>query len=307
MTILSRFEGAFFGLAVGDALGAPFEGGPIERVVWRIIGRTRDGKRRWTDDTQMSLDVASSLIANRQIDQSDIAARFSASYRWSRGYGRGAAKVLKKIRNGMSWETANRSAFPDGSYGNGAAMRSPIVGLFCYRAPTRIDEAAKKVAEITHAHPLAIEGARLVAHATAKAVSCSDAAEVWDTVLALDVSSPFAAKLNLAANWVNSTQLPTLDQIRNELGNGIAATDSVVTSLFVGLSHSKLPFDELIDTVNRLRGDTDTIAAMAGSIWGALRGIEEIPSRYQHDLEDELLVRKTAADLLDLASIPAEK
>ena len=56
----NQFEGAVVALALGDAHGAPFEGGPIERLLWRWIGHTSDGKKRWTDDTQMSLDVASS-------------------------------------------------------------------------------------------------------------------------------------------------------------------------------------------------------------------------------------------------------
>jgi hypothetical protein len=53
-----RFIGCLLGLATGDALGAPYEGGPLERLVWRLIGRTSDGCLRWTDDTQMALDLA---------------------------------------------------------------------------------------------------------------------------------------------------------------------------------------------------------------------------------------------------------
>lgn len=106
-----RFTGCLLGLALGDALGAPFEGGPIERAVWRIIGRTRDGRMRWTDDTQMSLDLAESLVANRALDLDDLAARFAKSYRWSRGYGPGAAKLLRRIE---IWGAANgASSLPE--------------------------------------------------------------------------------------------------------------------------------------------------------------------------------------------------
>ena len=96
-----RCRGAVFGLALGDALGAPHEGGPVERLLWRWLGSTRDGRRRFTDDTQMALDLADSLLRCGKVDQDDLAATFANSYRWSRGYGPTAARVLKRIRGGL--------------------------------------------------------------------------------------------------------------------------------------------------------------------------------------------------------------
>lgn len=51
-----QFAGCLLGLALGDALGAPFEGGLLERLAWRFLGRTAAGHARWTDDTQMTKD-----------------------------------------------------------------------------------------------------------------------------------------------------------------------------------------------------------------------------------------------------------
>jgi len=79
MTTRDRFVGCLLGLALGDASGAPYEGGIPERLAWRVIGRTAEGEMRWTDDTQMSLDLAESLVAKGRIDTEDIARRFGAS------------------------------------------------------------------------------------------------------------------------------------------------------------------------------------------------------------------------------------
>jgi ADP-ribosylglycohydrolase len=122
---LNRFEGCLLGLALGDALGAPHEGGPVERLLWALIGRTAQGEMRWTDDTQMSLDAADSLLACAGMAPDDMAHRFARSYRWSRGYGPGAARLLKRIARGQDWESASVSVYPSGSYGNGGAMRAP--------------------------------------------------------------------------------------------------------------------------------------------------------------------------------------
>ena len=81
------------GIGTRDAACAPFEGGVVERALWRLIGRTRDGKQRYTDDTQMSLDLAETLISGQgYLDQQALADAFASGYRWSRSYGPGAAK-----------------------------------------------------------------------------------------------------------------------------------------------------------------------------------------------------------------------
>ena len=164
-----RIVGSVLALALGDAFGAPFEGRVLERAAWALFGK-KNGKRRWTDDTQMTIDVIQSLVACGCVDQDDLAQRFAHSYRWSRGYGPGAAKILKRIRRGQHWEEASRSVYRDGSFGNGGAMRAPVVGLF--HAADSIDEivrAARASAAVTHAHPLGQEGAALIALATALA------------------------------------------------------------------------------------------------------------------------------------------
>jgi poly(ADP-ribose) glycohydrolase ARH3 len=57
----------------------------------------------------MTIDVIESLLACGRVDQDDLARRFAKSYRWSRGYGPGAAKVLRRIRRGQPWQEANSS------------------------------------------------------------------------------------------------------------------------------------------------------------------------------------------------------
>ncbi len=125
-----QYIGCLLGLAMGDALGAPYEGGLLERILWYFIGNTQDGSPRWTDDTQMSINIAESILKEGHLNQKDIAERFTNSYRWRRGYGPSTAKLLKRIRRGQTWEEASKSVYPSGSYGNGAAMRAPVLALF---------------------------------------------------------------------------------------------------------------------------------------------------------------------------------
>ena len=82
-----RVAGALVGSAVGDALGAPFEFGPPGRFSARFPSPARGtrtemcGGGPWepgefTDDTQMALLVASSLVDRGGLDEADLFERF---------------------------------------------------------------------------------------------------------------------------------------------------------------------------------------------------------------------------------------
>lgn len=300
-----HFAGGLLGLALGDALGAPHEGGPLERLVWRAIGRARDGRRRWTDDTAMALDVAESVVERGGIDQDDLAARFARSHRWSRGYGPGTAKLLRRVRRGHDWRRLAATVFPGGSCGNGGAMRAPVVGLLYWNDAARLSAATRASAEITHAHPLGIEGAQIVAHATAAAIASADASAIWRAAREQVVSPEFERRFTVADAWQRSNaDLPPRD-IALALGNGTLATQSCVTALHVVTRWLDRDYIDMLGFIARLRGDVDTIGAMAGAIWGAARGVEALPSAAIDDLEDVPRLRRAAERLFALSQSAA--
>jgi len=294
---IDRFVGCFLGLALGDALGAPFEGGPLERFVWRLIGKTREGEIKWTDDTQMSLDLAESLIAMGALEPDDLAERFADSYSWSRGYGPGAARLLKRIRGGMPWQEANRVIYSEGSYGNGAAMRAPIIGLFFSSRPSQLVAAARDSALVTHAHPLGIEGAVLIASAISKALISSSPTEILAFAAGHCQEVAFEERLEVAGRWIRSGDSPDPAEVAKRLGHGIAAPDSCATALYLGLRFLAAPFTELHTFVVECGGDVDTIGAMAGAIWGAANGASELPEEDLRVLEQRARIEEVAGAL----------
>ncbi len=297
MPSLDKAEGCLLGLALGDALGAPFEGGVLERAVWWCIGTTPNGERRWTDDTQMSIDVAESLLEKGAIDPDELAIRFARSYRWSRGYGPAAAKTLRRIARGMDWRTANRAVYSTGSFGNGAAMRAPVVGLVYAHRPQELIEAARLTADVTHAHPLGIEGAVLMARATALAIQDTPSEELLRDVASCCCLEPFTVRLGLAAHWIQAGYPARTVEVARELGRGIAAHESAVTSLYLALRFREAPFLDLIRFVTELGGDTDTIGAMAGAVWGAANGAARLPASSLSRLEQRERIALLAAEL----------
>lgn len=297
MATLDRYLGCILGLSLGDALGAPYEGGVLERLLWCAIGTTRQGKMRWTDDTQMTVDLIESFLAKGQVDPDDLAIRFARGYQWTRGYGPAAAKMLKRIRCGSDWRTASRSVYRDGSYGNGAAMRAPILGLIFENRPDQLTAAAQQSGAVTHAHPLALEGALLVATVTRHVVHGQAANDVMRQAFNYCEQTEFKTRLQTASEWLETDFEPAAQLVKRQLGCGVAAHSSCVTAVYVALRFLQQPFMNMQEFIRQLGGDVDTVGAMAGAIWGATHGHTRLPAAPLMKLEQREGLEQLAARL----------
>lgn len=285
-TLEDRFAGCLLGLAVGDALGARFEGRSPEGIAQQYL-KPRDlserppfGELWYTDDTQMMIGVCETLIACGEIEYPELCRHFAENYELHRGYGRSTQLILEAIRDGHDHRMLAEQLLPGGSFGNGAAMRVAPVGLAFRGELAKVAEQARLSAQPTHLHPLGIEGAELLAAAVALAVCMErfDRDSFFDYLQAFAGSVEYAGPLSRARRLTGRQDLALF-------GNGIAATDSVVTAI---ASFALTPDDygETIGSVILLGGDTDTMAAMAGAISGAYLGRAAIPERLLGALED---------------------
>src|SRR5262249_22621287 len=113
-----RFVGCLLGQAVGDALGAPFEGLPADFIFWEcgsitdLLARPPDGPLQYTDDTQMMIGLAEALLADGEVRPATLAQRFAANYDPERGYGPGARRILEAVAQGEDWDRLAETVFP---------------------------------------------------------------------------------------------------------------------------------------------------------------------------------------------------
>jgi ADP-ribosylglycohydrolase len=301
---IEKFQGCLIGLGLGDALCAAREGGPLERLLWKIIGRTGEGLHRYTDDTQMTIDLATHLVNNGSINQDVLALEFANSYKWSRGYGPSTAVVLKKIRAGVDWRVASTSRYPSGSFGNGAAMRIPALALMYHDRQLELPEAIERSSSITHPNPLAIMGAALIAHAVICGLYDTEPASAIRSIIARYASGEFTHRMTIVQECLLAGKIPDPVRLRRILGTGTSAIDSCPASILIGMYYRSHPISDLLGYVNRCQGDTDTIGAMSGSIWGAYNGIEPIPKKDLESIEGHSLLLDLAASLYEKTSNP---
>lgn len=273
--MINQFKGCILGLALGDALCASHEGGVLERLLWKVLGTTKTGHMRFTDDTQMTIDVAENLINYDAVNQQVLAQAFANNYRWHRGYGPSAGRLLKKIQRGGDWQLLNKAQFKGGSFGNGAAMRVAPIALYFHHDEQQLIKSVEQSAVITHAHQLAISGAQNIALTIAGVLNNYDRQSIIEKLISLN-DSVYRKKLQTAQQWLNGDKVITAANIAATLGNGITAIESTVTAIYVAFSHLQKNYDDMIALIQNIKGDTDTIAAMAGAIWGAKNGYDAI-------------------------------
>jgi poly(ADP-ribose) glycohydrolase ARH3 len=280
-----RFQGCLLGLAVGDALGGRFEARSGDSIRARcattesLINYPQD-ELWYTDDTQMAIGVAETLVSNRQILEERLCEAFVANYVPSRGYGWGARTVLNAMEEGRDYKEVAARHFPGGSYGNGAAMRVAPVGLFFRDDRSKVWEQARLSALPTHVHPLGVEGAQLLALAVAHCSQADrfDRAAFYGELTAACESEAFRSKLRTAAQVQSPKELA-------QLGNRIEALDSVPTAI-ASFALTPESYASTIANLIFLGGDTDTLAAMAGALSGAFLGVEGIPRHLVQLLEN---------------------
>lgn len=306
MISLDKYIGCFMGLAIGDATGAPFEGGPLERLLWKALSINSKGKLRYSDDTQMALDLAHSFVHNQSIQQEHLAQTFAKSYHWSRGYGPSAAVLLKNIRQGAKWQDVNRRKYKEGSLGNGAGMRAPIIALCCPRDEGSLRQLVIQCSEITHAHPQAIEGAQLVAWVTRMALMDTSLEEICDSLLVQCVLDIYKEKVLCALEFLKTPGQITTRTIRQKLGHGMIATESCVTAIFFALGYATHPMEQMLKQIRQLGGDVDTIGAMAGGIWGAFNGYQTLKAPGDKVEKSEVII-KLAEQLYSQVFPPASE
>ena len=273
--------GALLGTFVGDALGMPYEGMAPTAVPERLdMVEARRGRGTYTDDTEMMIVLAESLLEHGSVDEERLAQAFVERFDPSRGYGAGTLEVLAGWRRGVPVDTAAQRLFGgEGSLGNGAAMRiAPIAVLFA-DSPDELQDQAERSARLTHAHPLAVDAATVQAAAVAAALRGED---LLAAARATAKQSVMRRQLDRVAALVGSRLGP--EHAGDLLGNSALGHESVPTAIFAVASHGE--FEQAVSFAVRCGGDTDTLGAMAGALAGAAFGRTAIPARWLDALEN---------------------
>jgi len=278
----------------------------------------------YTDDTNSTLALASSLVQKQCLDPEHIAKENAKFFYHEprRGYSEHSQTTLEALHsNTISFMEAGDFLFEGGSWSNGSVMKIAPLGIAFRNATDDILQKAVKMALLsTHTHPEAVDSAWIQAKAVAvlaktdiatfspkdflvTLTNCSSDDKVKRNLRV--VASFLARELPNHSSTANSaTSVPTTS-ITNSILNSvpeigeyfqIRASDALACSLYAFLKYFDKPEQAIIEAVN-MGGDTDTLGAITGALVGALHGAQWIPKIWYENLENGEFGRDYAISL----------
>lgn len=310
-SVRSRARGTLLGLACGDALGRPVEfrtPAGIESEYGRVTEMLGYGTHdkppgTITDDTEMALCIARSLVECGGFDGADVARRFLEWYESGPfDVGLMTADSLAQVQEGVAWTDAGREVWEgrtEGSNaGNGSVMRCPPYALAYRDRPGALAEVSRDSSRITHADPRCTAGCALLNEVVRRLV-CEESdpdCVVGEALTLVDGSGTVPDEL-----WTRVAGLPE-ETDPETLGYSGYVLATLESGLYHGLSADSFEA-AVVEAVNH-GDDADTVAAVTGAVAGARFGIDAVPERWTSELAERDELRGLADELLALA--PAE-
>jgi len=297
-----RALGAFYGLAIGDALGMPTQSmsraaiaetyGPITGFVDAVAEQPiAPGMAAGsiTDDTEQAVLVARLAIEGHgHIEPKTFA---DALREWEadmirRGsrdlLGPSTKRALDRLDAGVPAQEAGREGAT-----NGAAMRITPIGIATPLGEDFLD-AVVAASQVTHNTGLGIAAAAAVAAAVSSGVAGNDLATSLDEAERAAAAGArhgywvaggdIAARIRWARGFVRGMDRAALaDALTEVIGTSVAAQESVVAAVALAQALGEDPAAALT-LAAEIGGDTDTVAAMCGAILGAHHGLSGLPA-----------------------------
>jgi ADP-ribosyl-[dinitrogen reductase] hydrolase len=292
--LLRRAQGCLLGQLVGDALGSLVEFGSPEEIARRYPNGVRELEDGgvWntiagqpTDDSELALVLARSLSSSGMYDP-EVAARAYAYWYQSQPFDVGSTigQALRAIPalSSLPWGTRENGAAEHavaaanrGSQANGSLMRISPLGIWGHDLdPDTLADGARADSRLTHPHPVCREACAAFVLAIAYAVA-TGAGPAETHAYALD----WARRRSGSEEVVAALEAAE----RGKPADFMHQSGWVLTALqnaFYQLLHAERFEAGLVDTVMS-GGDTDTNAAIAGALLGAVHGRAAIPSRWR--------------------------
>ena len=329
-----RFLGCLLGGAVGDAFGYAVEFSSISDIR-RKFGPAgiqepslTDGKLVVSDDTQMTLFTLEGILKGLEepspstetivesirlsyLDWLGTQGESNAKSRKSRGWLAHRPELRAWRAPGMTCLSSLRHGghgtikeLINDSKGCGGAMRSAPVGLFRRFDPKQAFDLGARSAAITHGHPSGYLSAGMVS------------AIVRHLMDGMDIQAATEASLQILKGWdgyeetlravtkaldVAKSASKDHPTIIHSIGGGWVGEEALAIALYAVLVAKS--YVEAVRIASNHDGDSDSTASIAGQLWGAWKGLTEIPHGWLTKLDVFVPILRLAREPLDSASL----
>lgn len=289
----SKAIGSLIGLAIGDALGAPYE---FKLPPYEISKNYSSGGifnvscGEWTDDTSMALCLAQSLIDKNGFDPINQMDKYLA---WrNTGYMCTRERCFDigiTIDTALLYYSKNKESYcgleGDQHSGNGSLMRLAPIAIFYRHTPTDLIKYSALSSQTTHKSQLAVDSCIFYGQLIAGALN----GIAKDELLSKDFidTSKLRSEVVIIAKGSYKEE-----KIFHSEGFVLYTMETALMAFF---KYSNFE-DGLLDIITR-GNDVDTIGAVYGQLAGAYYGYEAIPKRWRDGLVQHTMIYEIAQTL----------
>ncbi len=319
ITINDQIKGCIYGLAIGDALGAPVEfvrsAGNYQAADQRLVkGFTTGIKPAYTDDTELAIATARGLCRpGADLSITDPWKRSPDRLVWheyAAWYNEHMARpgsaptgptTINAIARGKPGAVGGKPL--NNSKGSGPVPRVAPAGLV-YNSTSAAMFSAARIAALTHGHTTAQISAAIFAGVINKLLQGFHLVDAWSIIIeAVDIipgsKEPINAT-NKALNIYNAGINPDKG-IREIDGDGWTAESALSLGLYAAICYGDAlegkranAFKQALLLAVNINGDSDTVGSITGALLGALYGYAALPDEWAAAINNEVLAQTCA-------------
>jgi ADP-ribosylglycohydrolase/fructose-1,6-bisphosphatase/inositol monophosphatase family enzyme len=301
--VLARAQGCLLGQVAGDSLGGLVEFEDTETIRRRYPHGPRDllDGGTWnnlagqpTDDSEMALLLARTLVREGRHDARAVLEAYLDWWNDPQTYDRGSTigRALSAAARGQTHEERLRLIGEHGnahSQSNGSLMRISPLGVFAAGRPDEAADCARQDSALTHPNPVCGDSCAVYVAAIASAVATGGGPEgAYEA--ALRQARRLAVQASVREALERARTAAPEDYYTNQGWVLIALQNA-----FYQLLHAGSLEEGVVATVTA-GGDTDTTAAIAGALLGAVHGREAIPPRWSRAVRSCRMLPGTPTD-----------
>ncbi len=293
------YKNSINGFIIGDALGVPVEFNDREKLKKEPVkemkgyGTHNQPPGTWSDDTSMILAEMDSIAEKKNIDYYDIMEKIT---QWAINnkytatgitfdIGLTTQKAIYKYTQEKEPTRCGGNEIYDN--GNGSLMRILPFVIFSIENKLKEEEEVElinKASSLTHANEISLVGCKIYSDIVKMLIQKKTLSEAINQTKKINYTKYYTENsLNYYSKILNGTIINLKEEEIESSGFIVSTLEASIWSLY----HSKSYEEAILKAVN-LGGDTDTIAAITGSMAGILFG--NIPEKWLQKIKNKELI-----------------
>lgn len=311
--MIEKFQASLLGYAIGDALAAPVEDtyrsasdGESPVVFYTKASFSHPLSHldagQFSDETQIMILLASSFVEMGSFVPENVASRLVDWYQlqkkrseW-RFPGNTLVNTCRKLASGIPW---NQAGFF--SAGINAVCRTLPYALAYYNSPTLLKNAIDNSCRMTHTDPKVA----WVSYAFASVIEMGLRKSEFSVKSILnkvcEKTQPFTSELIKKCQIIREGMDGEPRSVISALGNSGYCMDAFSCALYWFLKAGD-NFDALVVCAANCGGDNDSIAAMAGAMYGAWFGYGKMSQKWLEPLEKCREIKQLGCDVYRIST-----